>query len=143
MNRSKAMINVLISVAIQWIDSQIVGVHIQTEMIFDADSLALRTCSWGSDLTLHTVILVNMGEINGLDRKLSSLALGYKVTSLANTNNADLFPSQGGDIWKNTLSPLCTGLPLLRVKFTADYQQNASARTDDARRILKKDSESA
>ena len=42
MNRSKAMINVLISVAIQWIDSQIVGVHIQTEIIFYADSLALR-----------------------------------------------------------------------------------------------------
>ena len=44
---------------------------------------------------------------------------------------------------KNTLSPLYTGLPLLRVKLTADYQQNASARTDDARMILKKDSESA
>lgn len=42
MNRSKAMINVLISVAIQWIDSQIVGVHIQTEIIFYSDSLALK-----------------------------------------------------------------------------------------------------
>ena len=69
--------------------------------------------------------------------------LGYKATSLANVNNTDLFPSQGGGIWKNTLSPLYTGLPLLRVNFTADYQQNASARTDDARKVLKKDSESA
>ena len=34
----------------------------------------LRACSWGFELTLHTVILVNMAKINGLDRKFSSLA---------------------------------------------------------------------
>ena len=36
--------------------------------------LSLRTCKWWSELTLHTVILENMGKINGLDRKFSSLA---------------------------------------------------------------------
>ena len=31
--------------------------------------------------------------------------LGYKVTSLASTNNADLFPSQGRNIWNKYLIP--------------------------------------
>ena len=41
--------------------------------------ICLRTCKWWSELTLHTVILVNMGEINGLDRKFSSLAPGVRA----------------------------------------------------------------
>ena len=44
---------------------------------------------------------------------------------------------------KKNFIPLYTGLQLLREKFTADYQKNASARTDYARKLMQKDSESA
>ena len=69
--------------------------------------------------------------------------LRYKVTSRGNTNNADLFPSQGRNIWNKYFIPALYQSPAFEKGFTADNRQNSSARTDDARLILKKDSESA
>ena len=68
--------------------------------------------------------------------------LVYKVTSLASTNNADLFPSQGRNIWNKYLIPALYQSPAFESR-TADNQQIASAQTEEARLILKKDSESA
>ena len=69
--------------------------------------------------------------------------LRYVATSRGNTNNADLFPSQGRNIWNKYFIPALYQSPAFEKGFTADNRQNSSARTDDARLILKKDSESA
>ena len=43
---------------------------------------SLRACSWRSEFTIHTDILVNMGEINALDRKFSPLAPSVRALEL-------------------------------------------------------------
>ena len=46
------------------------------------DKSPLRACSWGYELTLHTVVLVNIGKINTFDREISSLAPTVRALEL-------------------------------------------------------------
>ena len=102
--------------SIMWLSGELLH-----EWLFTRDSIVWIRLSWKNDLLSYVI---------------KPPAVEIQIMRIFSHPRAEIYEI-------NTLSPLCTGLPLLRVKFTADYQQNASARTDDARRILKKDLESA